>query len=218
MADGSKTMRSERLRSAVLDKNFYWFNRYRVTDGYSTYGDRAFLKFSEGPGGYGEGLSNYDVVQRELEILDLMTANRDKVVWAVAQGKRRQAGRHEPAASSFPSSRNKPGPLPGGKHLFLGGEEAIEQDDRRPRTEGQAVRLGGDVPRAGQPGADGVRHQGPAVGRRLADLSALEADRADERQAADSRRHQRRRQSRQMHDVSPTTCTTRPASSSGTAA
>ena len=54
------------FRQAVNDKNFYWYNRYRTTDGYSTYGDRAFLKFSEGPGGYGQGRSNYGTVQREI--------------------------------------------------------------------------------------------------------------------------------------------------------
>ena len=36
------------LRQAVVDKNFHWFNRYRTTDGYSTYGDRAFLTFIRG--------------------------------------------------------------------------------------------------------------------------------------------------------------------------
>ena len=69
----------ERIRQAVLDKNFYWFHRYRTTDGYSTYGDRAFLRFTDGQ-------SNYEVVQRELEVLDIQTANRDKAVWAVARG------------------------------------------------------------------------------------------------------------------------------------
>jgi putative heme-binding domain-containing protein len=116
----------KRLRAAVLDKNFYWFNRYRVTDGYSTYGDRAFLKFSEGPGGYGDGLSNYSVGQRELEVLDIMTSNRDKVIWAAAQGKQ-----IKPDDSNIPEFipviSNKPGPLPGGKHQFLSGEEAIEK-------------------------------------------------------------------------------------------
>jgi putative heme-binding domain-containing protein len=114
------------LRAAVLDKNFYWFNRYRVTDGYSTYGDRAFLKFSEGPGGYGDGLSNYSVGQRELEVLDVMTSNRDKVIWAAAQGKT-----IKPDDSNIPEFipviSNKPGELPGGKHKFLSGEEAIEK-------------------------------------------------------------------------------------------
>ena len=81
------------IKSAVLDKNFYWFNRYRVTDGYSTYGDRAFLKFSEGAGGYGDGLSNYSVGQRELDVLDTMTSNRDKVIWKVAASLRDEIGR-----------------------------------------------------------------------------------------------------------------------------
>src|SRR5205085_526087 len=35
----------DQLRRAVLDKNFYWYNHYRAVDGYSTFGDRAFLKF-----------------------------------------------------------------------------------------------------------------------------------------------------------------------------
>ncbi|MEK6258166.1 MAG: PVC-type heme-binding CxxCH protein [Planctomycetota bacterium] len=114
------------LRSTVNDKNFYWFNRYRVTDGYSTYGERAFLKFSEDPkgGGYGDGLSNYAVGQRELEVLDTLTSNRDKVVWAAAQGKS-----VKPDDSNLPKFlnviTNKPGTLPDGKHLFLSGEEAI---------------------------------------------------------------------------------------------
>src|SRR4029453_15552265 len=37
-----------RLRQAVVDKSWHWFQRYRVTDGYSTYGERAFLNFVRG--------------------------------------------------------------------------------------------------------------------------------------------------------------------------
>lgn len=114
------------LHAAVNDKNFYWYNRYRVTDGYSTYGERAFLKFSEGPGGYGDGLSNYSVGQRELDVLDTLTSNRDKVVWDAAQGKTTK-----PVDNNLPEFlqviSNKPGPLEGGKHLFLSGEEAIKK-------------------------------------------------------------------------------------------
>lgn len=114
------------LQAAVNDKNFYWYNRYRVTDGFSTYGERAFLKFSEGPGGYGDGLSNYSVGQRELDVLDVLTSNRDKVVWAAAQGKS-----VKPEDNNLPEFlqviSNKPGQLEGGKHLFLSGEEAISK-------------------------------------------------------------------------------------------
>ncbi|MDA1202015.1 MAG: GDSL-type esterase/lipase family protein [Planctomycetota bacterium] len=113
----------ERLRQAVLDKNFYWFNRYRVTDGYSTYGGRAWLKFVGGQ-------TNYEVGQRELEYLDVKTANRDRRIWATA------ATLADPAAALPPVddvglpelisvTTNRPGPLEGGRHSFLSGAEAI---------------------------------------------------------------------------------------------
>src|SRR5262249_42256578 len=70
----------ERLRAAVQDKDFYWFNRYRTVDGYNVYGGRSQLK-------YVDQVSNWDVLQREMEILDVMTANRDPRIWAAAQGK-----------------------------------------------------------------------------------------------------------------------------------
>jgi hypothetical protein len=53
-----------KLRPAVQDKAFHWYQRYRVTDGYSTYGGRAWLKFTGGQ-------TNYEVVQKELEVLDV---------------------------------------------------------------------------------------------------------------------------------------------------
>lgn len=88
----------ERLRAVVADKNLHWFHRYRVTDGYSTYGDRAFLTFVRGTPRNVDAKqaavvpkedvlpSNYDVLQRELPILDVMTRNRDERIWAVARG------------------------------------------------------------------------------------------------------------------------------------
>ena len=108
-----------KLRAVVNDKNWYWFNRYRTTDGYSTYGDRAFLRFVNGQ-------TNYEVVQRELEVIDLLTSNRDKVAWAAAEGRD-----IKPDDSNLPPFipviSNLPGPLPGGKHLFLSGEDEIKK-------------------------------------------------------------------------------------------
>ncbi len=87
-----------RLRDAVADKDFYWFHRYRTTDGYSTYGDRAFLNFVRGtPSNVNANVlaktpkedvlpSNYEVLQAELPVLDVMTANRDRRIWAIARG------------------------------------------------------------------------------------------------------------------------------------
>ena len=113
----------DRLQKAVADKNFYWFNRYRVTDGYSTYGGRAWLKFVEDQ-------TNYEVGQRELDYLDVKTTNRDKRIWATAAtlGNANAAlpKVEESGLPDFiPVVTNKPGALEGGKHEFLSGADAI---------------------------------------------------------------------------------------------
>ncbi len=114
------------LRGAVNEKNMVWFHRYRATDGYSTYGDRAFLKFSEGINAQTEGYTNYSVVQRELEVLDVMTSSRDRTVWGAAQGKVVEP-QDDQLPEFIPVLTNKPGTLPNGKHKFVSGEEAISQ-------------------------------------------------------------------------------------------
>jgi putative heme-binding domain-containing protein len=112
-----------RLQQAVADKNFFWFHRYRVTDGYSTYGGRAWLKFIDGQ-------TNYEVAQRELEYLDVKTASRDRRIWATA------ATLADPQAALpaveevglpalIPVVTNRPGPLVEGMHAFLSGQDAI---------------------------------------------------------------------------------------------
>ncbi len=110
---------STKLRQAVLDKNFYWFNRYRTVDGYSIFGGRADLSFTDGQ-------TNRVVAQREMEVLDVMTANRDKAIWAAAQGKEYTVDDSN-TPPFIPVKTNKPGAGPNGEHLFLSGEEAIGQ-------------------------------------------------------------------------------------------
>jgi putative heme-binding domain-containing protein len=107
----------EKLRQAVIDKDFYWFQRYRTLDGYNVYGGRSWEKYTDGQ-------TNRVVMQREMEVLDVMTANRDKRVWAVAQGGDLQVDDSN-TPPFIPTKTNKPGPGPGGTHLFLDGEEAI---------------------------------------------------------------------------------------------
>jgi putative heme-binding domain-containing protein len=110
-----------KLRPAVQDKAFHWYQRYRVTDGFSTYGGRAWLRFPPRT-----GQSNYEVVQKELEVLDIMTANRDKVTWEIAKGK--DAKPDDSNLPQFvPVKTNKPGANVDGSHLFLTGEEAIKK-------------------------------------------------------------------------------------------
>ena len=70
----------KQLFAAVKDKNWHWHNRFRATDGNDIWGGRSTLTFVDGQ-------SNADVLKHELVMLDVMTANRDKVIWAAADGK-----------------------------------------------------------------------------------------------------------------------------------
>ena len=72
------------LYEAVKDKNWHWHNRYRATDGNDVWGGRSTLKFVDGQ-------SNADVLKHELKMLDVTTANRDKVIWAAAEGRKIKA-------------------------------------------------------------------------------------------------------------------------------
>ena len=68
------------IYDAVVDKNWHWHNRYRATDGNDIWGSRSTLSFVDGQ-------TNADVLKHELKMLDLMTSNRDSVIWAAANGR-----------------------------------------------------------------------------------------------------------------------------------
>jgi glucose/arabinose dehydrogenase/lysophospholipase L1-like esterase len=70
----------KQTKEAILNKNWHWFNRYRATDGNDVWGGRSGLRFANKQ-------SNKDVLWHELSMIDVMTANRDKVVHAAAKGK-----------------------------------------------------------------------------------------------------------------------------------
>ncbi|MCA9264045.1 MAG: HEAT repeat domain-containing protein [Planctomycetales bacterium] len=76
---GANTI-NEQVRNELADKNFHWWHRYRAVNGYSIYGAR-------GEAGFDGTYRNREVMERERAVLDEMTANRDRRVWAVAQGK-----------------------------------------------------------------------------------------------------------------------------------
>ena len=89
-----------------------WFSRYRTMDGYNIYGGRSELKYND--------VTNYKVMQDEMSVRDVMTANRDKRVWAVAQGGEMKVDdSNAPPVTSVPT--NKPGKGPNGEHEFLSG-------------------------------------------------------------------------------------------------
>jgi azurin/lysophospholipase L1-like esterase len=131
------------LRQAVLDKNFHWFNRYRTTDGFATFGDRAFLTFIRGNARDVNPKNvqfskedvlptNYEVLEREVSVLDVMTANRDKRIWAIARGTGDpKAADLKVLDSDTPpfidAKTNEPGKGPNGAHIYSPGDNAIQQ-------------------------------------------------------------------------------------------
>ena len=113
----------EKIRRVVLEKNLLWFNHYRATDGYNVYGGRSREAY---PRGRPDAVSNFLVLQREMDILDVMAAERDRRIWALAGG-----GDLEVDDSNAPPpievETNKPGPGRDGAHLFFRGEEARDK-------------------------------------------------------------------------------------------
>ncbi len=119
-----------KLIEAVKDKDFHWFNRYRTTDGFSIFGGRADLSFEP------EKQTNRVVAQREMTILDQMTALRDERIWSIAQGKGDIAVDDSKTEPFIPVISNKLGDGPNGMHIFLdGGEEAISKMTMHPGME-----------------------------------------------------------------------------------
>ena len=65
-------------------------------------------------------------MMREMEIFDVMTANRDKRIWAIAQGGDLDI-RDDNLPPELVVKPNRQGPLEGGAFPYLRGEEAIEK-------------------------------------------------------------------------------------------
>ncbi len=115
-----------KLREAVLDKNYHWFSRYRVVDGYNVFGGRSTLNW--------HGQSNADVMKREMEIFDVMTTNRDQRIWAVAGGGDLEV-RDDNLPEELAVKTNKAGPLEEDAWPYVGGAEAIEKMTIHPGME-----------------------------------------------------------------------------------
>lgn len=108
----------EKLRAAINEKNAQWHARYRTVDGYNVYGGRSQLVYNN--------ISNFKVMQEEMSVRDVMTANRDRRIWAVAQGRDPEIDDSNlPPITKVPT--NKKGDLPDGSYTFLSGEKAIEK-------------------------------------------------------------------------------------------
>jgi glucose/arabinose dehydrogenase/azurin len=137
MAIGAKPTQGEdkieKLRQAINDKNEQWEARYRTIDGNNVYGGRSKLAYQPEKGGFIEDrtppepyVSNFKVMQEEMSQRDMITANRDKRVWAIAKG-----GDLKADDSNLPTvtkvKSNHPGPDADESFPFLRGEEAIKK-------------------------------------------------------------------------------------------
>ncbi|MCA9320586.1 MAG: HEAT repeat domain-containing protein, partial [Planctomycetes bacterium] len=107
----------QRTRQAVVAKNEIWFQRYRATDGYNVYGGRSSLK-------YEDEVSNWDVLQREMEHLDALAVRHTRRIHALAHD--RDAPLDLEGVPPLLTVRsNFPGENPDGSHRFKSGEGAI---------------------------------------------------------------------------------------------
>ncbi|ADG66204.1 membrane-bound dehydrogenase domain protein [Planctopirus limnophila DSM 3776] len=121
----SSSQASEKLRQAVLDKNLHWWNRYRASDGNDVWGSRSTLTFVNNQ-------SNADVLKPELEMLDVMTANRDEVVWARAAGKDKAVDDSNvppavPVISNVGGGSKSSSAMKEGTLSYISGEEGLKQ-------------------------------------------------------------------------------------------
>jgi glucose/arabinose dehydrogenase/azurin len=127
-----KALDEERLREAVNEKNAQWEGRYRTVDGNNVYGSRSALAYApnqnmitdrDAPAPY---ISNFKVMQEEMAQRDVLTANRDKRIWALARGNNLAVDDSNlPPVTSVPSDR--PGPNTDGSYIYLKAEEAISK-------------------------------------------------------------------------------------------
>lgn len=122
---------NEKLRAAVNEKNWQWHQRYRTMDGYNVYGGRSALAYQPGKGGFITDrsasepyVSNYKVMQEEMAQRDVLTANREARVWAVARGGDLTV-KDDNLPGVTPVRSNKPFSPEQEVAPFLSGEESI---------------------------------------------------------------------------------------------
>jgi len=117
-ASAQDSAREHSILALVREKDELWFQHYQVTDGYNVYGERSRLA-------YVDGVTNRDVLQRELEWIDARCANLDRRIWEVARGEQPASIADVPVPPLISVVTNRPGDGPGGAHVFLTGLEAI---------------------------------------------------------------------------------------------
>ena len=112
-----------KLRALINEKNEWWHSHYRTMDGYNIYGDRskiAYESVKDQP-----KITNTQIMMEEMAQRDVVTANRERRVWAAAKGTAYNPADDLPLPPVTPFGTNKPGTNPDGTYEFLSAEEAI---------------------------------------------------------------------------------------------
>ncbi|MGB0774223.1 MAG: PVC-type heme-binding CxxCH protein [Akkermansiaceae bacterium] len=114
-----------KLRTDVKDKNLHWHHRYRAVDGNDIWGGRSTLSFVNGQ-------TNATVLQKELLMLDVMTANRDQKVWATSNGKTYTVNdanvpKPVPVISNVGGGSRSSNKMKEGNLNYLSGEEGLKK-------------------------------------------------------------------------------------------
>lgn len=112
------------LREAVVDKSLHWYHRYHASDGNDVWGGRSTLTFAEGQ-------TNAVVLQHELSMLDVMTANRDERVWARITGgdkkiDDRNVPKPVPVLSNVGGGSKSSNAQKEGRLTYISGEEGLD--------------------------------------------------------------------------------------------
>lgn len=112
--DGKGKANRELIHDAVMEKNWFWHNDYKIPNGVHVFG-RRYNPF---------GPDNYPM---ELKKIREMTDIRDEAIWKAAQGEKMDLAAADAETSELPpvESNYKPNDYGrGGKYLY--GEEALE--------------------------------------------------------------------------------------------
>ncbi|MDP1587763.1 MAG: ThuA domain-containing protein [Prosthecobacter sp.] len=123
----------EELREAVLDKDMHWNARYRARDGNDVWGGRSTLAFTDDQ-------TNAVVLQHELTMLDVMTANRDAKVWARSKGGDLKVDDSNvpvpvPVISNVGGKSKSSSAVKEGRTEYISGQDAIKHMAFDPRFE-----------------------------------------------------------------------------------
>ena len=119
-SDGTAIANEDAVHSAVMDKNWFWHNEYKIPNGVHVFG-RRYDPF---------GPDNYPA---ELKKLRQMTEIRDTAIWSIAKGEEYDVAAADSRTHVLPAvESNYDVPDPDNPPRYLYGEEALSTIEMAP--------------------------------------------------------------------------------------